>query len=241
MSGELSPEEAASVIRRAAELDAGRVPGLPDDAGLDRDAVSTAALEAGISGSAVRRALAELDAGGLAPVPTSGMFGPGSVTVERIVPRHTGVATAAIHAWLKSQTFEIDRKRGQHTTWVRRADWFAKARRAVDLRKSLKLRDVESVSLSVARVDDRQTLVRITASHEETKQGYRIGAIGVPAVGTPIVAVTGGVVLDSALIALGSVPVGAALAAVGVLGGRRALQRLNADAEKTLELVLEEL
>jgi hypothetical protein len=162
----LSQEQVALVLRRAAELD--RDLGMSAPPGLDEAAVEQAALEAGLSRVAVRRALAELRAGMLDVPPahrdrSRGILGPAVITLTRTVPGPAGAVERELHRFLEAQLFEIRRDMGSRTIWVRRRGIEATARRAVDraVTRKLILKDVHNVDASVVEHDEEWVLVRL--------------------------------------------------------------------------------
>jgi len=161
---DLSQDQIALVLRRAAELD--RELGAGCANGLDDAAVEQAAVEAGISSPAVRRALAEWRAGVLAEAPQRPrhrILGPPTLTVCRTVPGPAAVVEGQLHRFLREELFDLRRDMGARTTWVRRRSLEATARRAVDraVGHRLILRDVNHVDLSVVDQDDEWVLVRL--------------------------------------------------------------------------------
>lgn len=165
MPNGLTQEQTALVLRRAAELD--RELGTQAPEGLDEAAVEQAALEAGLSRVAVRRALAELRAG-LLEGPTGrgrphGLLGPAVITLTRTVPGPAGTVERELHRFLDSQLFELRRDMGSRTIWIRRRSIEATARRAVDraVTRRLILHDVHNVDVSVVEHDEEWVLVRL--------------------------------------------------------------------------------
>ena len=151
MAESLSRDEIEVVLRRAAELD--RELGSARQPGLDIAAVEQAALEAGLSQPAVRRALAELRAGLLdRPEPRRrGLLGPPTLSVCRTLPGPAEEVERHLHRFLDDQLFELRRHQGPRTTWIRRRGLEATARRAIDraVQRRLILREVNHVELCV--------------------------------------------------------------------------------------------
>ncbi|HEX6597410.1 MAG TPA: hypothetical protein VF045_10770, partial [Acidimicrobiales bacterium] len=131
MQNGLSQDDIAVVLRRAAEID--RELGSGSANGLDDAAVEQAAVEAGISSPAVRRALAEWRAGVLEE-PSSRtrrrILGPPTLTVCRTVPGPASEVEDHLHRFLNDELFELRRDLGSRTTWIRRRGLEATARRA---------------------------------------------------------------------------------------------------------------
>ena len=164
MQDGLSQDQISLVLRRAAELDRELGSGCAN--GLDDAAVEQAAVEAGISSPAVRRALAEWRAGVLVEPPHRSrhrILGPPTLTVCRTVPGPAAAVEDQLHRFLREELFDLRRDMGARTTWVRRRSLEATARRAVDraVGHRLILRDVNHVDVSVIDQDDEWVLVRL--------------------------------------------------------------------------------
>lgn len=164
MQNGLTQDEIALVLRRAAEID--RELGSGGGSGLDDAAVEQAAVEAGISSPAVRRALAEWRAGVLVERPARArrrILGPPTLTVCRAVPGPASVVEGQLHRFLHDELFELRRDLGSRTTWIRRRGLEATARRALDraLSQRMILREVNHVDVSVVDQDDEWVLVRL--------------------------------------------------------------------------------
>lgn len=216
MQDGLSQDEVALVLRRAAELD--RELGTPgNDRCYDEAAVEQAALEAGLSQPAVRRALAEMRAGLLdasSRRPARRVLGPPTLTVCRTVPGPVPEVERQIHRFLHEQLFQLRRDHGSRTTWVRRKGLEASARRVIDkaMQRRLVLGEVNHVDVLVVDHDDGWVLVRLDVDVLNVRhaQGTMAGAATV--VGGGIAATSAAVVgLDPALLM-------ATCAGVGVAG-----------------------
>ena len=234
----LDPETAREVIRRAVELDAGS---LDDPSGIDRGALAAAADEVGISPAAVRRALAEHDAGALVRPADRNILGPSRALAVRVVPLSPAVATSRIERFLKAQLLQVHDRRGDEVVWARRQDLTAKVRRKVDLRKRLQLSGVDAVAVSVADADDDHSLVRLEADLGHTRRGLLTGVALAPTVAAPVLGGVAALVVHDPLLFLGGFPVGAALGGAGLYAGRRTLAHERAEAGRVLELFLDDL
>ena len=147
------------VLRRAAELDHDLA--LRPSEGLDAAALEEAAVEAGLSRTSVRRALAELRVGALEaaggrPVRARRLLGPGTLVVRRSVPASPEAAEARVREFLGSQLFRVCRDVGGRSRWAPREDLRASVQRSVDshLQRRLVLGDVGEVQLAVAAEPD---------------------------------------------------------------------------------------
>ena len=128
----LDEDQIALVIRRASELD-GQSPAAQP--GLDLVLLEEAAVEAGLSRESVRRAVAELRAGALAPeLPASRRpgLGPGVVTVSRCVPGPSSAVDGILRRFLQKEQFQLRRDFGSSSSWTRRQDVPARVRVSLD-------------------------------------------------------------------------------------------------------------
>ncbi len=225
----MSPEETRAVLRRAAELDA-LLQTAPDDH-LDEDVVRQAAAEVGLSADNVERAVAELRSGRLvqaADLPTGRRAGLDAV----VVLTHPTARTEAVEHWLSSQWFELRRRRGATSDWEPRGGLAAKARRATDLQKTLRLQDVRTL-----RVEPQGEGVRVTADLGDLRNGLIGGMVLVPA------GVVGG--LTAVLLGIGpetvlAAPAAIAAGGVGWAGARRTLTARRQQVQNTLQLMLDD-
>ena len=242
MSAPLSPEDAAAVLRRAAELD---TPSLAEQDALDEQVVRDAAREVGLSEAAVDRAVQEWRAGVLEPLPAlspdgrAGLLATVAVESRALVP--PAVAAERMQAWLRGQWFECRRVRGNESEWAPRAGLLAGARRAVDVPKSLRLSGVGRVRLCVAPAA-HGSRVRVVADLGDARSGLLAGMVVAPAVlvGGGLGAVLGldGSAGPEVLLAL---PAFAGAGGLGWAGARRVLGRRRAELAEDLERVLDEL
>ncbi len=161
--GRLTQEQIARVLCRAAELDRGQ----GEDDCLDSAAVEAAAIEAGLSSTSVCQALAELRVGALEPVlpGRSGLLGPPSLTVKRVVPGPRSSVEGAVRAWLSGQLFEQRRHFDDRELWARREGVVASVRRSLDLNHRLALNGVRQLEYALAAPPDGdgQVVVRLQA------------------------------------------------------------------------------
>ncbi len=239
MSDPLRPHDAEEVLRRAAELS---TPRTPAGAGLDRDAITAAAEEAGMDPAAVGRALAEYDAGLLDTTPPDGgLLGPAGVLVTRTVPLGESTARARVQQWLKRQVLEPSERSGAVETWRRRDDLVAKLRRRFDPTRSVRLGNVDAIRSSCTAAGDGRTLVRLEADLQAMRRGLLTGVVAVPATVTPLLGAVGAVVTGEILFAAGSVPLGLALGGLGITAARRTLTTERDEARRVLGMFLDEL
>lgn len=234
----LDPSTASEIIRRATELDAGRV---DQDQGLDRYALEAAADEVGISPAAVRRALAEHDAGALVEPDDHSVLGPARTQAVRTLelPAHT--ARARVDRWLKGQLLEIHARRGEECEWRRRDDLAAKLRRKVDPKKRVRLGDVDAIIVSAVSAGEDRSVVRICADLTHTRTGLLTGVVALPSAAGPVLGGAAALILTEPLFFFGGIPAGIALGAAGLYAGRRSLATERAEAARVIELFFEEL
>lgn len=234
----MSPDEAAAVLRRAAELDAAD---LDRDAGLDSAAVVQLGGELGLREDAVRTALAE-HRGLVASTPASTPAVVLGLDADVVVERHLAAGSAAVQAhlgqWLRAQWMQRQRSQDGVTTWRPRRGALADLRRGLDL-----LRTIELKGVAVAQVrtwpEGDGTRVRVTVS----LGGARAEALGW-LVALPTGVVGGAALLASALAApeaLLGLPLAGVAGGAGWLGARAVLTSRKRQVAEAVECVLDEL
>jgi hypothetical protein len=232
----LSPQEAAAVLRRAAELQATE---------LDRsDALDTAAVvqlgrELGLREDAVRSALREHRP----PSPPASarpvLLGlDAEVLVRRRVAAGPEAVQAHVGAYLDRQCMQRQRSRADATRWRPRRGLLADLRRGLDLGKTLELKGVETVEVRTAP-SGAGTEVEVAGS----VSGARSEALGMLVVLPSSVVAGIGVVIGmltgpEALLAL---PVAGAAGGAGWLGARAVVDSRRRQVAEALEGVLDGL
>lgn len=235
----LDPDTAGAIIRRATELD---LAGGQDDAGVQRHALEAAAGEVGISPASVRQAMAEHDAGALVAADARrSILGPARARGVRTVDLPLAVAQQQVSSWLKAQLLEVHRRSGDELEWRRRDDFRAKLRRKVDLTKRVRLGNVDAVIASVVDDGNGRSIIRLEANLENTRDGLRIGVVAVPTIAGPALGAAAAVVLGDPLLVVAGVPFGVALGASGVYVARKTLGTDVAEAQRVIDLYLDEL
>ena len=241
MSDALSQDDAALVLRRAAELDTAA---LQAHDVLEEQVVRDAAREVGLSDAAVEQAVQEWRAGVLAPLPELsadrrlGLLA--TVAVETRVLLPPEVARERLDAWLQGQWFERRRTRGQETEWAPRSGLVASTRRTVDLQHRLRLSGVGRVRACVAPAA-AGSRVRVVADLGSTRAQLLAGMVAGPAVAVGAgvgVAVGAGESLPELLLAL---PAALGAGGLGWLGASSVLGSRREHVEEELERVLDEL
>jgi hypothetical protein len=107
----LSADQAAAVFKRAAELDAEMK---ADGQGFDPAELESIGAEVGLEPEAIRRAIAEIQR----PAPPADV-GPRDVVLTRQVPGQAAEVQTQIHRFLANQGYELQRRQGGSTVWVR--------------------------------------------------------------------------------------------------------------------------
>ncbi len=238
----LTPDEAALVFRRAAELDS---PTLPPGDQVDEQVVRYAAREVGLSEAAVDRAVQELRSGTLAPLPElqhdrfAGLLA--TVPVEGRVDLPADEATRQVEAWLRAQWFERYRTRGRETEWRPRRGVLARTRRRVDLLGDLLPTRIGRLRVCVAPAD-HGARVRFVADLSDLRLGLLTMLVGLPAafggsVAVLLAAGTGHVVPE----VLWAVPAAAGPGGLGWVAAQLVLLKSRGDVAEELQCALEGL
>ncbi|HEY1119016.1 MAG TPA: hypothetical protein VGE43_14990 [Acidimicrobiales bacterium] len=243
MTEPLDPLAADEVLRRAAEISAEDHP-VPVHGGYDRRSLTDAASEVGIDRRAVELALAEHDAGILRPADArGGLLGPSRVLETRVVSRTVPESSGHITHWLRSQLLHRNERHGSAEVWRPRDDLGAKLRRKVDARTSRKVRlgDVDAVEASVVDCGEGRSLVRLEVVFDDMRRGLRTGVVVVPTAVAPVLGVAAAALTGEIAIAIGALPLGGALGAVGTVAGRRTLADQRERARRALCSFLDDL
>lgn len=230
----------ALVIRRATELD-----GLATDGrtGLDLELLEAAAVEAGLSRQSVRRAVAELRAGALAPdgdqaARRSGL-GPATLTVSRCVPGPVRAVDDILRRFLHKEQFHLRRDFGASSSWDRRMDMRARVRVSLDkgVHRRLLLREIEHVEIAVVEEPGSgggTVMVKVAVDARPLRRAHR-AAIGRGAA-FGVATAAGGLALFGMVDALLVLPVatGSGVALGHVVGSARCRTSM-VDLETALE------
>lgn len=242
MTGQLSPDDAAAVLRRAAELD---TTPLEEQDALDEDVVRAAAREVGLSERAVAQAVQEWRAGALAPLPELlpdrrlGLLA--TTAASRVVDVPAERALGSLDAWLRAQWFERRRVRGAESEWAPRPGVVAAARRLADVQGRLRLSSVRRLRVCVAPAAGGAR-VRLVADLADHRNGLLAGLVATPAlvVGAGVGVAVGlpGDALPEVLLAGPAALLGGG---AGWLGARKAMDVKRAQVHEELERALDEL
>lgn len=227
----MSPDEAAAVLRRAAEIQAAR-----DADALDAAAVAQLGSELGLSDDAVSAALAEHQRRPVTAHPLLGLDA--DVVVERHVPMPPDAAQAALGLWLRREWMQRERAEPGRTTWRARRGSAADLRRGLDVFRTLRLKGVSAVEL---RTEDDAGGARVTVVLSLT--GARAEALGW-LVAFPTVSLTGVAVLLGVVVqpeALLAVPLAGAAGCAGWFAARAAVEARKRQIAEAVEGVLDDL
>lgn len=233
VDGRLSDVEAAAIVRRAVELDAGS-PG----ADLDVAAVRDVVRDLGVSDSAFTRALAEWRAGALTPAGSPPGPAGTEAVCERVVPLAAERAAARLDTALRRQCFDRVRRAGADADYVRRRGVIAGVQRTVNLRGRHRLKDVPRIRIHVQPCGAESTLLRLAVDLTGHRRELRAGLVAAPAALGALTAAAA--VVGPDVLLLGA-PAGAAVAAGGWAGAQGALARRRAAVTEALAAVLDSL
>jgi hypothetical protein len=246
----LTSDEVALVLRRAAELDTADEP--PGGEGFDPAALEEAAIEVGLSPSAVRQAVAELRVGALAPAPPPPArlgrrvarrpIGASSrlVTHQRLVVSSPDAVHAKVGRFMRTQMFELRRRSGDRAVYRQRSDLVSHLRRRLDFAGAIKLDGLRSIDVVATPADGEHTLVRVEADLAASRANALAGGA---AVGSAVTVTTGlvGALFQEVGLVLASLPLGVMVGTGGmrVAGGR--WRRRRDDVAEVLASLLDRL
>lgn len=236
-SKSLTPVELAAVLRRAAELDAESPLPVPVD-GIDPLVVEAAAIEAGLSPQAVRRALAEV----MHPdetVPDAYRAGGGllpgrELVLVREVPGRVDDVDERIARFLHQQLFQQQRIFADGSRWGPRRGLAANIKREINPKGRLALTRIEAVTVSVTPINDGgdadegatpddRVLVRIGLDLSGVRAVHRAWLTGGVVTGAAAVGTSAAIFGIDPLV-LASLPVAGGLTAGGHFVGRWSAQ-----------------
>jgi hypothetical protein len=233
----LTPDEAAAVLRRAAELDAADD---ERDGGLDTAAVVRLGSDLGLREDAVRTALAEHRRRGATAADASPVVL--GLDAEVLVERHLTARPEAVQAhvgsWLQAQLMQRQRSLAGVTTWRPRRGMAADLRRGLDLMRTLELKGVGSVRVAT-QPDGTGSRVAVGVSLTGARSELLGLAVALPAGAVGAVAVVAGLVAGPE--ALLGLPLAGAAGGAGWLGARAALTSRRRQVAEAVEVALDEL
>lgn len=225
----LTQTEMAEVLRRAAELDSDHALPVPADR-LDPEVVEAAAIEAGLSPTAVRRAMHEVLHPDVSPpdaYPDGGLLPARHLVLAREVAGPADLVEDRIGRFLRRQLFEQKRLFADGSKWARRGGWMSDVRRGVDPGGRFVLKEVSSVHVTVSPDGDRDdlVLVRLALDLTSVRSIHRTWLAGGAVSG---VAVLGGA---GALVGIDPLAIAALPVAGGLTAGGHYVGRWNARRE----------
>lgn len=230
------------VLARAAELQAAQQAGDTGE-GLTETQLVELGREVGLDAVTLRQAMAEEQSRAIAPQDrslTSRLLGSATVSAERTVPGTSAEVLDALDGWMRRQEYlQLKRRFPSRLAWEPQRDVAASLARTVERtfggKEHAFSRAVE-VSAFATSVDATHVHVRLDADLSPVRTGYVGGGV---ALGLTFVAAAG------VLLALGVMPVVAALpAVVGPLGGigiARMFRSPVARAQLALDQLLDRL
>jgi hypothetical protein len=237
--GEISPDVVAAVLRRAAEIESAAPPSAPP---LDRSVIAEIGHELGLSADAVALATGEWERGELAVVrerlPAKVLGIDAVVLIERQISRDADAVRAGTERWLDAQVFERRRHSGTGSEWVPQRGPIAQIRRATDLRRRVRLRDVDRVGLTVSARDGQAASVRVEADLGALRRGVLSCFVAVPlalGMGAGLAAV------EVSPDLLAGPPVGVLVAGAGWIASRRTVERRRVEVADDLHAALDDI
>jgi hypothetical protein len=151
----VSPEEAAQVFRRAAELESAGIRG-ESAALLDPDTLEAIGREVGLSPAAIHAALAELRSGGLRDVDR--VF---DMVSSRVVPGPASDVRLSVDELARGNLLTMRLSRGQTTVWTRQRGVGRAALRMLGGRARYPLGAIRELRATVTDHASRPGLIRV--------------------------------------------------------------------------------
>jgi hypothetical protein len=213
----LSSDELERVIRRAAELQTSRE-ALPDR--LEADEVMRIGAEVGLQEPHLRRALLELRAEALVPVPPAGrslvgrLWGDAHVQASRVVPGDPVAVQEALEDYLESaESLRQVRSRAGLSIWEPASDLVSQLRRGLNLSgHGFAMAKARRIEVAVQSIEPGRSLVNISADlrnkRAEHITGWYAGAGSIAAGMTAALVLAAGFPLAVVLPLVGGVALG---------------------------------
>ncbi len=247
MPQQLSQQQLATVLRRAAELERKRRDeATGGEGGLSEQELAELVKEVGLPQEDVNRALAELRTGVLPadaepPSLADRLVGPPELICERVVRGELATIERRVADFLRGQLLEVRRDFGDRIQWGTAPGLLAKARRVLDFSGRVSLPPQATVESLVASVpgESGKVIVRLVLRTGELRAAG-VRGVGMAALAGVGLALTGVAVLHGAgeLVMIGG---GAATAVGGSLAVRGRYRRTIAGAAQSLERFLDAL
>jgi transposase-like protein len=242
-AGQLTGDEVALVLHRAAEIETAEGDASPDR--YDPAAVEEAAAEVGLSPAAVRRAVAELRVGALPAEPSAEQGRTSRAAVsrrvcdQRLVDRSPEAALATIDRFLRTQMFESRRRSGDRSLYRPRSDLMAGLRRKLDFAGAIKIEGLSLVDVVVTPTDDG-TLVRVEAELTSSRANVLAGSAAAGAGTTLVTGLIGAIAVEPALL-IASVPMGVMIGGGSARVATARWQRRRDDVAEVLAGLLDSM
>ena len=221
----ITPDVVAAVLRRAAEIEAGRT---GESQSLDIGAVADVGKELGLSPDAVELATQEWRRGELVRVEERASDRRLGVEALVVVERQLTLVPADVRerteAWLDVQHMERRRHTPASSEWAPRHGPMAALRRVLTPRRGVRLPEVDRVRLIVTPAGASDSRVRVEAGLGSARKGLLSSLVALPlflGIGGGIAAVGVG----PAFAEVGAPLAGAGLAVVGYPVARSTMRR----------------
>lgn len=234
----ISRDALERIIQRAAELQAGE---RDIGEGLTHDELLALGKDVGIPNRYLQQALLE-EQTRTTTVPARGMlgwlFGPGTLSAERVVPGERAAVERALGRWMEEEeSLQVKRRFPDRTTWEPKGGAIASIQRALGRRgKTFDLARAHEVAGQVTSLEPGFCHVRLIADIRNQRRAIAGGATAMVGAG----AATGGVLLVLGLLMpVPVVPV--VVLALGAVPVARAHVRQNERVLVSLEQVLDRL
>jgi hypothetical protein len=175
-SSKLSVHQIEEVLRRAAEIEAGS-PRADEDGSpsLDEQDLLRLGEEAGLSEDALKRALAELKRGELAPRDDGALgrtLGVGQIVVSREVPGAAEPVQRAVERFLRDQLMTVRRHHGDRIEWERARGLWPGLARSLDFAQRYAFGPVSRVETLILAESTQSTSVTFRIDLSEMRR-YR--------------------------------------------------------------------
>jgi hypothetical protein len=245
MARQLSQDDLALVVKRAAELHVAGAGDAPDTA-LDENTAYEVLREAGLSEQAARQALAEWQHGSLSahgvllPAPDPKTRLEPTASVARQLPIPPERMADVFDALVRRQYFTRGRRIGLGGDWLPRNGLWADVRRKLDFSGKLVLKDINRLRLEVRSASGGNSRVTVTADVSTYRGWIVCGLVGVPAA-TALGLGLGGIAEGSIEMVLVGTPLAALAAGGGYQGAGYLLERRRERVREALDIVLDRL
>jgi hypothetical protein len=237
----ITPDVVAAVLRRAAEIEAGRS---GESQALDISAVADVGKDLGLSPDAVELATQEWRRGELARVEEQSSDRRLGVEALVVVQRQLAITPAEARerteAWLDVQHMERRRHTSTSSEWTPRHGPLAAVRRVLTPRRGPRLPEVDRVRLIVTPAGASDARVRVEAGLGSARKGLLSSMVALPL----FLGVGGGVAAAAegpAFFEAGAPVAGAGLALVGYPMARSAMRKRRGQVEEAVHGALDDV